>query len=228
MAEPTAFAPTRFVLIGSAAYVKHEPMRLADHNDLGLSEEGRQQIARLRRRLEATGELRAATYLGCGASRRATETAEQLAPAVGDGSLAVIPSHDWCNPHSGECEDMTVPEWEATLAVDRLESWSPYAPKSPGGESIRVAIDRLSKAIVETILRSAGETVVIVSHDMALRATIWNFLSVPFYTSYTFPKLAKTGITEWNAVGWLPGSGQMKAELIRINDHAHLTPGSWE
>ena len=227
VADPSSFAPTRLVLIGSAAYVKHDPLRLADHDDLGLSAEGRDQVDRLRRRLVATGELHDTTALLCAAARRATETADLLASSLGDGTLRPVSSCDFCNPHSGDCENMAVSEWETTLAVTRLQNWSPYAPKSPGGESIRVAIERLARAIVETILANTGGTVVIVSHDMALRASIWNFLSVPFFTSYTFPTLAKTGITEWRAVGWLPGSGQMKAELIRINDHAHLAPGAW-
>jgi broad specificity phosphatase PhoE len=226
--EPSPFPPTRLVLVASAAYTKHDPPRLADHHDLGLSDEGRAQVRSLLRRLAATGELADATTLVAGNARRARETAELLAPAIGDGTLALRASCDYCNPHSGECEDMAARDWLQTLAVDRLANWSPYAPKSPGGESMRVAIERLSRALVDLVLATRGGTAVVVSHDFAVRASLWNFLSLPFFTSYTFPRVTKTGITEWIATGWLAGSGEMKAELVRVNDHAHLLRGAWE
>ena len=139
------------MLIRNARDVKPEPLRLDDHDDRGLSEEGRHQATLLRNRLTATAEL--AAYL--------------------------------------------------------------------------VAIERAARAFVDAILANEGKTIVIVTQTVPLRASLWAFLSLPFHASYLDLEITGTGITEWVADGWLPGTGQMKARLVRYNDHAHLRTRAW-
>jgi broad specificity phosphatase PhoE len=225
MAEPREIASTRLVLIRNARDVKPEPLRLDDHDDLGLSNEGRHQATRLRDRLAATAELAGTSRLLTSNARKAIETAQVISPAVGD--LPTEPDCGFCEPHSGECVGMSVDEWLSTLAQERIANWSPYAPKSPGGESYLVAIERAARAFVETILANEGETIVIVTQTVPLRASLWAFLGLPFHASYLDPEITGTGITEWVADGWLPGTGQMKARLVRYNDHGHLLPRAW-
>lgn len=225
MAEPRELASTRLVLIRNAVARASDPPRLADHDDLGLSDEGRRQAELLRDRLTATGELGDTSRLLTSNARKAIETAQVISPAVGD----LTPESDcgFCEPHSGECDGMTVDEWLATLAQERMANWSPYAPKSPGGESVRTAIERAAKAFIEATLANEGTTVVIVTQTVPLRASLWTFLSLPFHAGYLYPEITDTGITEWIADGWLPTLGEMRARLVRYNDHSHLLPGAW-
>lgn len=73
-----------------------------------------------------------------------------------------------------------------------------------------------------------GNTVIAVTHTVPLRASLWAFLGIPFHGLYSYPEFTHTGITEWLADGWLPGTGQLRARLVRYNDHAHLSPGGWD
>ncbi|WP_085944473.1 histidine phosphatase family protein [Actinopolymorpha alba] len=225
MAELRELPSTRLVLIRNGIQRYHEPPRLIDHDDLGLSDEGRRMAERLRDRLAATGELAGATRLLSSNARRCIETAQVISPALGN----LQPESDcgFCEPHAGECEGMVVEEWLATLGEERKANWSPYAPKSPGGESYRVALERAARAFIETVLANKGGTVVIITQTVPLRASLWNFLGLPFHASFLYPEITDTGITEWVADGWLPEQLQMKARLVRYNDHAHLLPGAW-
>lgn len=225
MTELRELPLTRLILIPYADYQHHEPVRLADHDDLGLSEDGRDQATRLQARLSATQELAGTTRLLSSSARRAKETAAIIAPALGEPPV----SHScaFCDPHSGECVGMPVAEFQATLGKKRAENWSPYAPKSPGGESVRVGMERAARGLVEAVLDDAGGTIVVVTHTMPLRAALWIFLDLPFLGHYQDLDIAYTGITEWRVDGWLPGIGQMKANLIRYNDSAHLLDGAW-
>ena len=225
MAELRKLPPTRLVLIRDARKTYHDPVRLVDHDDLGISNEGRVQAERLRDRLTATGELAGTTRLLCSSARRTMDTARVISPAV--GGLEPEPSCGFCEPHNGECDGMPVAEWQATLAKERMANWSPYAPKSPGGESYRTAIERAAKAYIETVLDNAGGTVVVITQTVPLRASLWAFLSLPFHGSYFYPEITDTGITEWVADGWLPDTGQLRARLVRYNDAAHLLPNAW-
>lgn len=216
---------TRLVLICNAQDAKSDPVRFADHDDLGLSPEGVHQAELLRNRLVATEELAGTSHLITSRARRALQTAEMISPAV--NNLAAEPTCGFCEPHTGECDGMEVDEWQATLGRERVANWSPYAPKSPGGESLRVGIERAARSIVETIVANAGQTIVVITHTVPLRASLWAFLSLPFHGTYCHSEFTYTGITEFVADGWLAGSGQMRARLVRYNDHGHLQPGAW-
>lgn len=122
---------------------------------------------------------------------------------------------------------MLVEEWLATLGKERIAHWSPYAPKSPGGEAVGVAMDRAARVLIEAVLEHAGGTIVVITHTIPLRASLWSFLGLPFHGLYAYPEFTYTGITEWKIDGWLPGTGQMRAGLVRYNDTAHLQPGAW-
>ena len=225
MAGRREIAATRLILIRNARDVKRDPARLHDHDDLGLSDEGRSQATRLRDRLAATEELAGTTRLLTSNARKTIETAQVISPAL--GGLSPEPDCGFCEPHSGECVGISVEEWLRTLGQERLDNWSPYAPKSPGGESFVVAVERAAKAFVEAILANEGGTVVIVTQTVPLRASLWVFLGLPFHASYLDVEITDTGITEWVADGWLPGIGALKARLVRYNDHGHLLPQAW-
>lgn len=203
---PRELADTRLVLIRTAAVERHGPVRLIDHDDLGLSEEGRHQTGQLVQRLSVTGELDGTTQLYSATSNRAEQTASAISAAL--GGLPVQTSCDFCEPHIGQANGQTVDAWLASHGQTRLANWSPYKPKSAGGESYAIGIERAARAITETVVDHEGETVVIVTHTVPIRATFWLFLGLPFHASYLDIDIAETGITEWIITGWLPGSGK--------------------
>lgn len=219
MAELRALAATRLVLVRAARADATEPARLTDHDDPGLSAEGRDQAERLRDRL-AAGELGRDVVLLTSGARRAVETARVLAPAI--GTEHGPPDCGFCEPHTGESDGATVADWSQTHGAQRLAHWSPYAPKSPGGESYAVGIERAARALVEAAVAHEGGTIMIITHTIPLRAAFWVFFGLPFHASYLDLELAPTGLTEWVAEGWLPASGQPRARLARFNDHSHL------
>jgi broad specificity phosphatase PhoE len=193
---------------------------LIDHDDLGLSEEGRHQTERLVQRLAATGELHDTTRLYSARSNRAQQTATSISPAL--GGLPIQASCDFCEPHIGQANDQTVDDWLNVDGQARLDNWSPYKPKSSGGESYATGIERAARAVTEAAVDNEGGTVVIVTHTVPIRATFWLFLGLPFHACYLDLAIAETGITEWIIAGWLPGSGHPNARLVRHNDHQHL------
>lgn len=217
---PRDLADTRLVLVRTAAVERNEPVRLIDHDDLGLSEKGRRQSDRLAQRLTATGELRGTTRLCCASSRRAQQTAAAISPSL--GGLPAEASCDFCEPHIGRAHGQTVEQWLAGDGQARLDNWSPYKPKSIGGESYVDGVERAARAVTEAVVNNEGGTVVIVTHTVPIKATFWLFLGLPFHASYLDLALAETGITEWAITGWLPGSGHPRARLIRHNDDRHL------
>jgi len=218
------FPATTLVLVRNADDLKADPPRLVDHDDLGLSQEGQTKAERLRDRLEATGELAGATRLLSSSARRAIETATIISPAL--GGIPVETSCGFCEPHVGERDGIAVDEWLATLGQDRLAHWSPYAGKSPGGESVRAAIERAARSLIETAIDNRGGTVVIVTHSIPLRASLWAFFSLPYHGVPNELETSYAGITEWRADGWVAGTGQLQAKLVRFNDCAHLAPGA--
>lgn len=225
MADFPDLPDTRLVLICSGRQQYADPPRLQDHDDYGLSDEGHEQVDRLRHRLTVTGELNDAAALLSSAANRAVVTAEALRPAIGGGALSLESSCGFCEPHSGAADGMVIDEWLNTLAKTRVANWSPYSGKAEGGESVKVGIERAARALIETVLRHRGETIVVVTHTIPLRASLWAFLGLPFHGLVTDPVFTRTGITEWIADGWVAHTGQMRAQLVRFNDAAHLSPG---
>ena len=223
VAEPDEFPPTRLILVRHGRSVRSQPARLGDHHEHGLSDNGREEVQRLCARLERSGELAGVVAVLASGARCSIETALAISTLVGTAD----PTADcaFCEPHVGEGAGMDVDQWLVGPAQERLRHWSPYAPKSPGGESLRVAIERAARAFIETVLAHPGSTTVVVTHTIPLRASLWAFLGLPFHGLCSSPQFTHTGMTEWVADGWIPGTGQMRAHLVRHNDAAHLLAG---
>ena len=217
---PRELLDTRLVLIRTAEVERSGPARLIDHDDLGLSDDGRRQAILLGRHLASTGEFDHVARIHSAASNRARQTASVLATAL--GGCAVETSCGFCEPHVGRAEGRTVDEWSATDGQDRLERWSPYEPKSAGGESYATGIERAARAIVETVVAHEGRTAVIVTHTVPIRALFWLFLGLPFHAAQLDLAIDETAVTEWLVTGWMPAIGHPAARLVRHNDRSHL------
>ena len=84
----------------------------------GLSPLGVAQAEALRARWESSGEMREASAFYASVLPRAIETAEIIAPALGD--LALTTDCDLCELHPGESDGMTWEEFAAVEALERL------------------------------------------------------------------------------------------------------------
>lgn len=177
----------------------------------GLSPLGRKQAEALADRLRRTGELRA-TALVASTLRRAIETAEIIAPAL--GALAVQQDPRVCEHEPGdECDGMTYREF-----LDRYpyEEWpdEPYHRGFPGGETLADFHHRAAAALHDLAYRHHGGTVVIACHGGVIDVAMRSLLRLPATGAFDLYTL-NTSITEFVR-------GERRWKLVRYNDAAHL------
>ncbi len=179
----------------------------------GLTELGRKQAASLRDRLLDTGELQAGVLL-TSLLPRAIETAEILAPAL--GNLAALRDCDLCELHPGECDGLRWEEYRERYAFDMRAE--PERPMSPGGESLSSFQARVERRLHQLVREHPGETCVLVCHGGVVSAATLAFLDRGMHQKRPFRlEPSNTSITEWVRpaadASWL---------LVRFNDAAHL------
>ncbi|MEY2401668.1 MAG: hypothetical protein QOJ08_1779 [Ilumatobacteraceae bacterium] len=178
----------------------------------GLSDLGRQQAERLRDRWKISGEV-TADVLICSHYARARETAEILAPAL--GNLEVIEDAGFGEHDPGpECDGMAFDDYVARYGTGFWEG-DPFGTSFPGGETIAAFQFRVGQSIRRTIDTYEGQTVVITCHGGVVDAALRFVLKAPPTGAFEIHTL-NTSITEMRLV---------KANLwrlIRYNDVGHL------
>ena len=188
----------------------------------GLSPRGREQAARLRERLERTGELAGADVLLASLLPRAIETAEILAPALGD--LEIETDCDLCEMHPGECDGMKWTEFEETYGFD-IDN-DAHHPFSPGGETVAEFYFRVVRTLHRVVREHAGKTVVVATHGGVVDGSVIGLLGVPVQQPPRGALVtANTSLTEW-AHRPSAGSGLSPWRLVRYNDASHLLEGA--
>ena len=178
----------------------------------GLSELGRQQAERLRDRWATSGEV-VADVLISSQYARARETAEIVAPSIGD--LAVIEEPGFGEHDPGpDCDGMGFDEY-----IERYGAgwWAgdPFGTSFPGGETVAAFQFRVGRAIRRTIDAYADKTVVVVCHGGVVDAALRLALKSPATGGLEIHTL-KPSITEIHLIKdnlW---------RLIRYNDVGHL------
>ena len=178
----------------------------------GLSPLGVAQAEALRARWEATGEMRRAGAFYASVLPRAIETAEIIAPALGE--LEFTTDCDLCEMHPGEGDGMS---WEEFARVYPPPDFTddPGRPLSPGGESwssFRERVDTTLRALAD---RHEGETVVVACHGGVVNASLVAFLGLAHDGTRLDLRTRNTSITEWEQE-----NGRWR--LLRYNDSAHL------
>lgn len=181
----------------------------------GLSELGRRQVEALAERWKE-GPV-AADRLLSSTLPRAMETAELLAPAL--GGLAVEPDAELCELHPGECDGQSWDDYQARYGVDMRAD--PYAPLSPGGESVAEFLLRIGRALHRIAVEAAGATVVIACHGGVIDGSMVCFLGIaPQRAADLDLRTANGALTEWLAE--LDEGQPLRWALRRYNDAAHL------
>ena len=178
----------------------------------GLSELGRQQAERLRDRLEATGELTPGVLFSS-TYRRAIETAELIAPAIGNDGIEIDAGFGEHDP-GPEIDGMTFVEF-----VERYgqPDWNgdPHAEVFPGGETTAQFHLRVGEAISRALRTHAGRTVVVSCHGGVVDAAFRHLLRTAPTGGFEL-QTRNTSITEFHQAptgGW---------RLVRYNDAGHL------
>lgn len=180
-----------------------------------LSATGREQARRLaaelrRRYAEPSGARLAAVV--CSPVRRARETAETVAEALGlpveaDDDLREIDFGDW---EGRKVEDVLArypDEWAAWRADASL--------RAPGGESVADVARRVRTAVRRLSERHPGATALVVSHLYPVRLSVLDALGAPLEAVHRMDH-EPTAVSE---LGLRDGV----STLLRYNDSGHLS-----
>ncbi len=178
----------------------------------GLSPLGRQQAERLRDRWAKHPEFEADVLISS-QFRRALETAEIIAPALGGLPIELVDGFGEHDP-GDDCDGITFEEFVERYGQRDWES-DPYSTGFPGGETLAAFHLRIGEAISATVRDHEGKTVVIICHGGVVDAALRQALRMPVSGGFDIWTL-NTSITEFQIVRL----GRWK--LLRYNDHAHL------
>jgi probable phosphoglycerate mutase len=178
----------------------------------GLSPVGRKQTEALASRLARTGEI-SADLLVASNFARAIETAEILAPALGELPVVVDPDMGEHDPGPG-FDGVT---FDAYLEEHGMPDWEndPFGVSFPGGETLAEFHHRVGRGLHRLVQENDGRTVVIVCHGGVIDAAFRTLLRLPMTGSFEL-RTTNTSLTELVRVR----VGRWR--LLRYNDAAHL------
>jgi 2,3-bisphosphoglycerate-dependent phosphoglycerate mutase len=190
----------------------------------GLTDRGVLQAKALYERLARTGELAGATTLLTSILPRAIQTAEIIAPALGD--LAPEQQCELCEIHPGQGDGLSWEEFTVRFRPEGLSTGNPYVPMAPGGESWAGFFVRVGEALLRAAADHAGETVVIVCHGGVIEGSFSTLGNLALRRPFDV-RIENTSLTSWSyepAEGDLGNAGHRLARwrLERFNDTAHL------
>lgn len=173
----------------------------------------------LRDRLAASGELAGATTLYSSVMARAVQTAEILAPALGE--LEIESDCAFCESHPGdEADGLDWAEFERRWPMP--PEWTPKTRREPGAETFDEMRERIAARLDLLIDRHPGETVVVACHGGVVLHSMFRWLELEPIGGRTRAWLdpVNSSMTEWRLAEhphWKAG-----IELVRFNDHGHL------
>ena len=205
---------TRIVLIRHGEALAYTEQIVAGHGCKGLSDLGRSQAVLLRERLLRTGELGAATAFYASLMRRAHETAEIIAPGIGNGSLDIRQDCGLCEQHPGDADGILWSEYDERFgSIDTLGIPDRAKVAAPGSESVDMMVSRVGQALDRLADEHAGETIVVACHGGVVGCSFEALAGVQLNALVRYTE--NTAITEWlhSEHGW---------SLVRFNDAAHL------
>ena len=176
----------------------------------GLSAEGIRQAERLRDRLARMNDI-ATDVLIASSLRRAVETAEMLAPTLGQPVILDKELEECRGDYSHLSQEEFNARWQRLTA-----SQKPYYRWTPGGESWLEFAARVQVALHRIEQEYDGKTIVIVTHGDVIQAAFCYFFGISLVT---IPGVVveNTSITQWVKPEKSP-----RWTLKRYNDTRHL------
>ncbi len=203
---------TRLVIIRHGESVSTVERRIGGVRTCGgLSPLGRKQAEALATRLARSGEV-TPDLLVSSTIRRAVETAEIIAPALGELPIERIPDLGEHEP-GPECDGLS---YDVFIERYGQPDWmgDPYVVGFPGGETVAAFKFRAATALHQLAQRHQDATIVVVCHAGVVDVAMRTFLNLPLTGVFEL-STANTSITEVLHTG-------VRWRLLRYNDHAHL------
>lgn len=118
-------------------------------------------------------------------------------------------------------------EWEGLLASEinekdpaRLQAWrdTPDSVLMPGGESLRLVLDRAWRGLAKAAEGLGDDdTLLVVAHDAVNRVLLCKIMGLPMARLWSFRQAPTT-------LNLLEGPNVDALEVVRLNDCAHHTP----
>ncbi|QNP68219.1 histidine phosphatase family protein [Streptomyces roseirectus] len=178
----------------------------------GLTEQGREQAARLAARL--TAEPARPHALLTSPVRRARETAEILADGLGSGTPVVEPEARELD--FGAADGLSIAEYERVHGAFDMTAY-PDRPFAPGGETWNRFRTRAGRVVDGLLSRHRGQTVLVVCHAGFIVAAMSALVDALPPVLFTDSTPAATSVNEFvhDGSGW---------RLARFDDARHLEP----
>jgi len=214
---------TRIVMVRHGESRAQELRIVGGHKGCeGLSDRGRAQVEALRDRWAARTEVDGQVALYASLMPRAIETAEILAPVLGDPDIER--DCDLCEHHPGEGDGLPWATFDERYPHP-VDGWSPDFRRDPGGETWNEMAARVRGAFDRLVERHPGETVVVACHGGVIVQTMirWFNLDPAFDGERAWFSPENSSITEWRRADNPYGNRVGGWELVRFNDHAHLS-----
>jgi probable phosphoglycerate mutase len=190
----------------------------------GLTELGHAQARRLARRLaeELAADGPVAVYSST--LRRAFETAQPIAAALGADPVQDCGLCTWHVPSYADGLPTARSQADYAIAGGGL-----FRPFEEGNESWAELVVRSSRAIMDIAHRHRGATVVLVGHTETVNSSFHALAAQPLYQAFDL-KVAPASVTEWathdDPTGWPPRAGLCIAsatpadvDVLAPNDH---------
>lgn len=208
--------PTELILIRHGeSHANVEPTIGGMTGDIGLTDRGRGQAARLRSRLAAEGFR--ADVLYASTLPRAQETAAYVAEAIG---LPVTDDDELQELRPGVADGWSFAQWEATWPYPgEVLHRHPYVPMAEGGESWASFVVRAGAGLARLVERHPDRRVVAVCHGGVIEASFYLALGLGASGKRVGFAVENTSLTHWR---YTVDDALPEWTLNRFNDVAHL------
>ncbi len=183
----------------------------------GLSPLGVEQAEALRDRL-ASGSEPSIDALWSSTMPRAVETAQIIAPAVGNPPIST--SSELVEHRPGEADGIKFAHFTDTFGSFDMRA-EPHRPMAPGAESMAQFHHRAAKALHDLTTEFAGQTLLVSCHGGVIDAAFRSFLGLGLTASFDL-WTRNTSITELGRSVNPAGKPLSVWTLHRYNDAAHL------
>jgi broad specificity phosphatase PhoE len=203
---------TRVYLIRHGATVLSAEDRFAGASDVELSDEGREQAARLGERLAD----RPLARVYASPMKRTLETARLVA---GPHNLDPVPKDGLREINHGRWEGLTRKEVEARFGAE-YEAWEadPFTFAPEGGESGVSVMARALPALREVVIAHPNQSVAVVSHKATIRLLLSGVLGID---ARGYRDRLDQSPACLNALDF---KDPIRARLVLFNDISHYAP----
>src|SRR5258706_2264200 len=202
---------THLYLIRHADYLYDVVDGKYPKRDLGLTPEGISQAERLRDRLARTGEIKVDVFISS-PERGAHETAEIVAPALGQAIILDKEVEEWRSEDGTLSDEAFMAIWEKLSDLER-----PYHRFVEGCETMLEFSLRVHIALNRILEEYQGKTILILSHGAFIQTSFAYF----FGYSMAVPQRAAAEIKRTSITHWFKMENRNRWILERSNDCHH-------